>query len=105
MLIPTGRTLPKLNNCPLWTRPLGARIGAYASRQSEVLSNREELELRVAEVEKELARPDLPRPAWWGGFRVVPERIELWQARDNRMHERIAFEREGAVWKPTRLSP
>jgi len=87
------------------TRPLGARIGAHASRQSELLSGREELELRVAEVERDVARSDLPRPDWWGGFRLVPDAWEFWQHRDSRLHDRFRYTRRGSAWLIERLSP
>ena len=87
------------------TRPLGARIGAYASRQSEVLSDREELERRVAGVEQELAHSDVPRPDWWGGFRLVPDAWEFWQHRDSRLHDRFRYTRRDGAWLIERLSP
>jgi pyridoxamine 5'-phosphate oxidase len=87
------------------TRPLGARVGAHASRQSEVLSGREELELRVAEAEQALAREDLPRPDWWGGFRIVPDAWEFWQHRDSRLHDRFRYTRSDGAWLIERLFP
>ena len=83
------------------TRPAGARVGASASRQSEVLSDREELERRVAE----LAEADLTRPESWGGFRVVPEAWEFWQHRDDRLHDRFRYTRGAGAWLIERLYP
>jgi pyridoxamine 5'-phosphate oxidase len=87
------------------TRPLGARVGAHASRQSEVLAGREELELRAAEVERVLAGADPPRPEWWGGFRLVPAAWEFWQHRASRLHDRFRYRAANGAWLIERLSP
>jgi len=86
------------------TRPRGSRIGAWASRQSSVLEKREELESRVSEFERKYPG-DVPLPDHWGGYRLVPKRIEFWQARPNRLHDRLVYEREGDAWKVIRLAP
>jgi pyridoxamine 5'-phosphate oxidase len=83
------------------TRPEGARIGANASRQSEVLAERAELERRVAE----LAGAEPSRPETWGGFRVVPHAWEFWQHRDDRLHDRFRYTRAGEGWLIERLYP
>jgi pyridoxamine 5'-phosphate oxidase len=83
------------------TRPAGARAGARASRQSEVLSDRGELERRVAE----LGEAELTRPESWGGFRVVPEAWEFWQHRDDRLHDRFRYTRRTSAWLIERLYP
>jgi pyridoxamine 5'-phosphate oxidase len=87
------------------TRPLGARVGAHASRQSEVLAGREELELRVAELERQLAGTDPQRPKWWGGFRLVPDAWEFWQHRASRLHDRFRYRATKDAWLIERLSP
>ena len=85
------------------TRPAGARAGASASRQSEVLSDRGELERRLAD----LGEAELPRPQTWGGFRVVPDAWEFWQHRDDRLHDRFRYTRRpgAAAWLIERLYP
>jgi pyridoxamine 5'-phosphate oxidase len=87
------------------TRPLGAQVGAHASRQSEVLGGREELELRVAELERGLAGAAPPRPEWWGGFRLVPDAWEFWQHRASRLHDRFRYRAGNGTWLIERLSP
>lgn len=89
------------------TRIRGSRIGAWASQQSTVLSGRDELAERVLEVEKRFKDVEqIPVPEFWGGLRIVPERIEFWQGRDNRLHDRFSYEKaEGEEWGLERLSP
>lgn len=86
------------------TRPLRSRAAAAASRQSEVIEGREELE---AEMERLLFEQGegLPRPERWGGYVLEPEVIELWQHGDDRLHDRFRFTREGAGWRRERLAP
>lgn len=88
------------------TRPRGSRIGAWASRQSHPLAEREELEARVAEMERRFADAEVPLPPHWGGYRVVPERIEFWQGRPSRLHDRLVWTRDnGGEWRVERLYP
>lgn len=87
------------------TRPRGAQIAALASQQSSVLSGREELDARVAELEREHDGREVPLPDHWGGFRVVPDSYEFWQHRDDRLHDRLRYRRDGDAWVVERLSP
>jgi pyridoxamine 5'-phosphate oxidase len=88
------------------SRPVEARIGAWASQQSRVIESRRALEARVAEIEARYPGGDIPLPPFWGGFRVDPETVEFWQGRDHRLHDRFRYARanEGA-WRIDRLSP
>jgi pyridoxamine 5'-phosphate oxidase len=82
-----------------------SQIGAWASRQSEPLESESALDERVAKYEKEFAGQDVPRPKFWSGFRVRPERIEFWKARPNRLHERHVYTRDGDRWRIEMLYP
>ncbi len=86
-------------------RPRGHQIGAWASAQSEPIASLEELDAKYAEVERGFEGRDVPRPSHWGGYRVLAERIEFWRSRDNRLHERVVYERQEQGWVLTRLSP
>lgn len=90
------------------TRPRGSQLAAWASHQSGVLVDRAELEARFAEAEARFDGDDVPCPPYWGGYRLVPEEIELWQGRRNRMHDRLRYERDASTptgWRIVRLSP
>jgi len=87
------------------SRPLGSRLGAWASPQSEVIARREELQSRLSEVSAKFG-DDPPRPEHWGGYRLAPDVVEFWQGRPNRLHDRVRYIRESAtVWKIERLAP
>jgi pyridoxamine 5'-phosphate oxidase len=88
------------------SRPIGSRIGAWASHQSAVIPNRAELEERVRTVSDRFSSGDVPLPSHWGGFRVLPDEIEFWQGRPDRLHDRIRYRREETTgWVIERLSP
>ena len=85
-------------------RPIGSRLGAWASPQSEKIKDREVLVQRLASVTQEFGL-DVPRPPHWGGYHVVPTRIEFWQGRSNRLHDRILYEQQELSWQISRLAP
>ncbi len=87
------------------TRARGSRIGAWASQQSSALEDHQTLEERFKEYEKQFKGSDVPLPPFWGGFRVAPERIEFWQGRANRLHDRLVFIPRGEGWETMRLYP
>jgi pyridoxamine 5'-phosphate oxidase len=86
------------------TRPVETRLAAWASPQSRELSSRAELDDRYAEAAARF-RDDVPLPPHWGGFRVVPDSYEFWQHGDDRLHDRVRYERDGGGWHRTRLAP
>lgn len=87
------------------SRPLGSRLGAWTSPQSQVISGREELAQLLAEVEARYADSEPPRPPHWGGFRLVPQMIEFWQGRPSRLHDRLRYRLEEGQWLRERLAP
>lgn len=88
------------------TRQRGSQIGAWSSPQSQVIGSRSFLEGKVAEMARKFAHGEIPLPDFWGGYRVVPDMIELWQGRDSRLHDRFRYVREEADrWRIERLAP
>lgn len=87
------------------TRARGSQVGAHASIQSEPLESRAQLEQRVADIDARYAGKEVPRPAHWGGYRLVPTEIEFWQDREFRLHDRFRFTRDGGGWAVRRLFP
>ena len=87
------------------SRPRASRIGAWASLQSQTLPDREQLDARVAEMEKRFTGADVPRPPDWGGYRVVPDMIELWFGQRARLHDRERYESSDGLWTKRLLYP
>ncbi|HEX6700583.1 MAG TPA: pyridoxamine 5'-phosphate oxidase [Gaiellaceae bacterium] len=87
------------------SRPRGSRLSAVASRQSELVPGRETLDARVTELAATVGEAGPERPDWWGGYRVVPDSFELWQHRDDRLHDRLRYRRSGDAWIVERLAP
>ena len=87
------------------SRARGSQIGAWASQQSQPVESRDVLEAQVAALEAQYDDIDIPRPPYWSGFLVVPDRIEFWTDRRDRLHDRQVFLRDGANWREERLQP
>ena len=87
-------------------RPRGSQLGAWVSEQSKIVNNRQAIESRLTEIEARFEGKDVPTPEFWGGFRVVPDAVEFWQGRPNRLHDRILYRRKSeGEWGIERLWP
>jgi pyridoxamine 5'-phosphate oxidase len=102
---PVERTSAEESAAYIRTRPRSSQVSALASPQSQTLESREELERRVAELERRYADGELPMPSSWGGFRLAPETLEFWQQRHDRLHDRLRYRRAGDRWLIERLAP
>lgn len=87
------------------TRPRGSQIGAWASPQSHVIASREELEQAAAKIAERYRDSEIPRPPFWGGFRLMADELEFWQGREDRLHDRIRYRKDGERWIVERLAP
>ncbi len=87
------------------SRPEGSRIGAWASPQSQIVANRDEIEENVRLYQQKFESTPIPRPPHWGGYRVIPQQIEFWQGRPSRLHDRILYTKERTEWIIRRLAP
>src|SRR5437868_4824169 len=97
---------PQESDAYFQSRPLGSRLGAWASPQSEVIADRAVLERRMQELLAEYDGREVPRPPHWGGYRLSPTTVEFWQGRPNRLHDRLRYRRrDDGAWLIERLSP
>jgi len=86
-------------------RPRQSQLGVWASRQSDEIPDRDFLEAQLAHFEARFEGNEVPRPGWWGGYRLVPSSFEFWSSRPNRLHDRLLYQLHGALWKRRRLAP
>lgn len=87
------------------SRPFGSRLGAWVSQQSQVISSRSLLEMKLDEMKRKFGHGEVPLPDFWGGYRVVPSEFEFWQGRQNRLHDRFRYQAGAEGWRIDRLSP
>jgi pyridoxamine 5'-phosphate oxidase len=102
---PVERVSPEESDAYFQSRPRGHRLSAWVSAQSSVVPDRAYLERRMAEFEARFAERDIERPPHWGGYRIFPQRIEFWEGRPDRLHDRIRYLRSGETWSTERLAP
>ena len=87
------------------SRPFGSQLGAWVSHQSQVITSRNILEVKLHEMKEKFKEGKVPLPDFWGGYRVIPSSIEFWQGRPSRLHDRIMFTKNDNDWSRERLSP
>lgn len=87
------------------SRPLGSKLGAWVSEQSEVIADRGVLESQLATLSEKYANGNVPRPPHWGGYRLIPQAIEFWHGRPNRLHDRLRYTMSDRTWRRERLAP
>ena len=102
---PAERCSSEESEAYILTRPRASRLSAMASRQSQVVESRDALEARVAELAEHYSDAELPIPGDWGCYRLRPESYEFWQHRDDRLHDRLRYLRDGERWRVERLGP
>jgi pyridoxamine 5'-phosphate oxidase len=102
---PVSRVPEEESDAYYASRPRGSRLGAWASEQSRTAEGRGVLEGRIRDLEAEYEGREVPRPPFWGGYRVEPEVVEFWQGRENRLHDRIVYRRKDGGWEIQRLQP
>jgi len=102
---PVHKVSPEESEAYFHNRPLGARLGAAASQQSQVVANRQVLADRFRHLSEQYPDGHIPRPAHWGGYRVIPVMLEFWQGRENRLHDRLRYRRQDNGWIIERLEP
>ncbi|UMZ14808.1 pyridoxamine 5'-phosphate oxidase [Pseudomonas sp. MPFS] len=102
---PVVRLADELSDAYFDSRPLASRLGAWASPQSRPLADRDELQALLAQTIRRFVEKPLHRPAHWGGYCLQPERLEFWQGRADRLHDRLDYRRQGGQWRRQRLAP
>jgi pyridoxamine 5'-phosphate oxidase len=86
-------------------RSRGSQLGAWVSDQSSIISSRKLLSIQMEKIKEKFKKGEVPLPDFWGGYRIIPEKIEFWQGRENRLHDRILYTKEADEWKISRLAP
>lgn len=87
------------------SRPFGSRLGAWVSNQSSIITSRSLLEIQFDKMKRKFANGEIPLPDFWGGYRIIPSYFEFWQGRENRLHDRFAYKKNGDNWEISRLAP